>query len=280
MGCAWSGGWVVGSGWVQVWMGGMCMHHVGVCLGVWGEMGSACVGVGGWGKGSVASGWERPRLFAQVPRQDLHASDKRQLTQWSVLAVSASCGDNNIFKKSSVARGKVLNVELVRPKDMVAYVSPDPDDLPEAIGALDRVRRLSAGDRQRQHGPVATTTILKAVFSGMQFSADSAVCVVDWHCSYIGDWMKAVRTIQNQMLNGTNDPSMPSKVWGLAFSDTEEEAIFVNSMLQDELDEAWYDGTLAVPTIGRVGPKDMPSNQYPTQATTESGWGRGGVAMW
>ena len=229
----------------------------------------------------MASGWERPRLcFAQVPRQDLHASDKRQLTQWSVLAVSASCGDNNIFKKSSVARGKVLNVELVRPKDMVAYVSPDPDDLPEAIGALDRVRRLSVGDRQRQHGPVATTTILKAVFSGMQFSADSAVCVVDWHCSYIGDWMKAVRTIQNQMLNGTNDPSMPSKVWGLAFSDTEEDAIFVNSMLQDELYEAWYDGTLVFPPSGALARRTcLPTSTRPRLQRSRGG-AEGGVAMW
>ena len=193
--------------------------------------------------------------------QDLHGSDRRQLSNWCVLAVSSSA--ETVYQRSAFARGKVQNVELVRPKDMVVFVNVDPDGLPQDVANIDRERRLSVADRHRQRGTNAAMMILQSVLSGVQFGPEAAICVVEWHANFVADWNRAVRQLQNKILSGNCPAELPSRVWALGFADSEEEACFLSNRLREEMYSAWFSGEIALPDVGKVGPKELPHEEFP-----------------
>lgn len=178
-----------------------------------------------------------------------------------------ACPSSNecVYRKSAFARGKVQNLDLVRPKDMVVYIDVDPDKLPEDVCATEKQRNLSAADRQRQRGVAACASILRSVLSGVQFGPDAAVCVVEWHACVAAEWLRAVRLLQNEHLSGNSSApdGFPSKIWALAFSETDEETLFLNSRLKEECYNAWYNSEIFLPDIGRVGVKELPPSEHP-----------------
>jgi hypothetical protein len=199
--------------------------------------------------------------------QELHGLDKRQLSAWCVLA-SPSPADS-VYRRSAFARGKVQNLELVRPRDMVVYVDVDPDNLPEAISSTDRHRTLSAADRQRQRGVTACGGILKSILAGLSMPPDGAVLVVEWHTGVGAEWTRAVRLLQNDQLSGASrqgtEQQLPSKIWSIGFADNEQEELFLTTRLRQECYKDWFDNKLSLPDIGRIGPKVLPADQHPPE---------------
>jgi hypothetical protein len=200
--------------------------------------------------------------------EELHGLDKRQLSSWCVLA-SPSPADS-AYRRSAFARGKVQNLELVRPRDMVIYVDVDPEGLPDDIMQTDRQRTLSAADRQRQRGVAACSAILKSILTGLSLPADGAVLVVEWHAGVAAEWTRAVRMLQNEQLSGGTsregpEQQLPSKIWSVGFADTTEQEVFLTTQLRQECYKDWFDNKLCLPDIGRVGPKVLPADQYPPE---------------
>lgn len=140
------------------------------------------------------------------------------------------------------------------------FVDVDPDQLPTDVASTDKLRSLSAADRQKQRGASACAAVLRSLLQGGTWSADSGLLVVDWHAGVANDWLRAVRLLQDEKLG---EDLAGVHLWGLAFCETREETMFVRSRLHEECYNIWYNNTLALPDVGRVGPRDLPSSEHP-----------------
>ena len=173
----------------------------------------------------------------------------RLLSGHGVLAVKDSA--NSAWSESALSRGKVENIALQPQRDMVRLENFTPDRLPGA-GAL------SQRDRARQRGPAACLQILKAAMGKMPWRGDEALLILDWHPGCSADWHRAARHLQDEYLAGNGTPTgMPGALWSACFCDSEEDCVGLRAALADGLYQKWFSASIALPTVGFVGRKEI-----------------------
>ena len=192
-------------------------------------------------------------------------TDRRCLSNWSVLGMKVI--KDNAFRNCAIGRGRSggEHITLIRSKDMYAC-EPYADDLPFTLTKPELTRGsriVPPTERHRQRGVAATSVFINDLIKGTtaEIPPRSLICIIDYNPSAAADWASAVLSMQMEQMSANDNAAFPHKLACFTFGETQDMSRQIEARLAAQLYGQWFDGSISLPSIGRVKSKTMPDSE-------------------
>jgi len=136
------------------------------------------------------------------------------------------------------------------------------ESMPSDIRADDlsrNVRCVTSAERNKQRGPACTRAVLQDVIEGSAIPDDAHIVVIEWFPGDGADWYTSVATLMADKLSGASD-GMKQKLLGMVFAEDDDHKLCIRHRFEHKFYNLWYNDRIALPDVGRVGPKELDDN--------------------
>ena len=150
---------------------------------------------------------------------------------------------------------------------MTHYSNVKDDALPDSVASKELIERgrkqANEADRLRQRGAEATKHMVLDCVLGNTISKDDAIVIIDYFPTAASEVTTCAKQLELARASG-EETSIKQKMIGIAFVTTAKEQECLDAMHRHTVYESWFTGRIALPSIGRIGAKQLPADERPT----------------